>query len=47
MPCARVTACTGLNPRPSVLVAHFFMVALYGVGRLMYPRPSVKGVWLG
>ena len=24
---------SGLNPRPSVLVMHFFMVALFGVGR--------------
>jgi squalene monooxygenase len=39
-----VSLLSGLNPRPSVLVAHFFMVALYGVGRLLFPRPSVKGV---
>lgn len=39
-----VSLLSGLNPRPSVLVAHFFMVALYGVGRLLLPRPSVKGV---
>jgi squalene monooxygenase len=37
----------GINPRPSVLVAHFFMVALYGVGRLLLPRPTLKGLWLG
>jgi squalene monooxygenase len=36
----------GLNPRPSVLVMHFFMVALYGVGRLLLPRPSLKKLWL-
>ena len=42
-----VSLLSGLNPRPSVLVAHFFMVALYGVGRLLYPRPSVKKVWMG
>ncbi len=28
-----VSLLSGLNPRPSVLVTHFFMVALYGVGR--------------
>lgn len=28
-----VSLLSGLNPRPSVLVAHFFMVALFGVGR--------------
>lgn len=42
-----VSLLSGLNPRPSVLVMHFFMVALYGVGRLLLPRPSVKGVWMG
>jgi squalene monooxygenase len=42
-----VSLLSGLNPRPSVLVAHFFMVALYGVGRLIYPRPTVKNVWMG
>lgn len=40
-----VSLLSGLNPKPSVLVAHFFMVALYGVGRLLIPRPSVRGVW--
>jgi squalene monooxygenase len=39
-----VSLLSGLNPRPSVLVAHFFMVALYGVGRLLFPRPSISGV---
>ena len=28
-----VSLLSGLNPRPSVLVMHFFMVALFGVGR--------------
>jgi squalene monooxygenase len=42
-----VSLLSGLNPRPSLLVAHFFMVALYGVGRLLLPRPSVRGVFLG
>ena len=34
----------GLNPRPFVLVAHFFMVALYGIGRLLKPFPTPKGI---
>lgn len=42
-----ISLLSGLNPRPSVLVAHFFMVALFGVGRLLYPRPSVRNVLLG
>lgn len=42
-----VSLLSGLNPRPSVLVGHFFMVALYGVGRLLLPRPTLKGVWRG
>lgn len=40
-----VSLLSGLNPKPSVLVMHFAMVAFYGVGRLLLPRPSVKGVW--
>lgn len=84
-----VSLLSGLNPRPSVLVMHFFMVraegggrgphpcftraagskqrrsvaclsalarvhacartqvALYGVGRLLLPRPTFRGLWLG
>lgn len=42
-----VSLLSGLNPRPSVLVMHFFMVALYGFGRLLRPRPTLRGVWLG
>ena len=42
-----VSLLSGLNPRPSVLVAHFFMVALYGVGRLLVPRPTLRGLWVG
>lgn len=38
---------SGLNPRPSVLVAHFFMVAVYGIGRLLLPRPTLRGLWTG
>jgi len=37
----------GLNPRPFVLVAHFFMVALYGIGRLLKPFPTPKGILIG
>ena len=42
-----VSLLSGLNPKPSVLVTHFFMVALYGVGRLVLPRPTLKGLWMG
>uniref|UniRef100_A0A0D9VRK1 Squalene monooxygenase n=1 Tax=Leersia perrieri TaxID=77586 RepID=A0A0D9VRK1_9ORYZ len=38
---------SGLNPRPLSLVAHFFAVAIYGVGRLMLPVPSPKRMWIG
>ncbi|KAJ3674060.1 hypothetical protein LUZ60_006052 [Juncus effusus] len=38
---------SGLNPRPLSLVAHFFAVAIYGVGRLVVPFPTVKGMWIG
>lgn len=38
---------SGLNPRPMSLVAHFFAVALYGVGRLLLPFPSPKRFMLG
>ncbi|KAG1670295.1 hypothetical protein FOA52_003645 [Chlamydomonas sp. UWO 241] len=41
-----VSLLSGLNPRPSLLVMHFFMVAMYGVGRLMLPRPTLKGLWM-
>ncbi|OAE34602.1 hypothetical protein AXG93_167s1130 [Marchantia polymorpha subsp. ruderalis] len=37
-----VALLSGLNPRPLSLVTHFFAVALYGVGRLMLPFPSIK-----
>ncbi|ONK74548.1 uncharacterized protein A4U43_C03F7540 [Asparagus officinalis] len=42
-----VSLLSGLNPRPLSLVAHFFAVALYGVGRLLLPFPSFKQLWLG
>merc|ERR1711904_581675 len=37
----------GINPRPFVLVAHFFMVALYGIGRLLRPFPTPKSLLVG
>jgi squalene monooxygenase len=37
---------SGLRPRPSVLVAHFFAVAVFGVGRLLLPRPTCQGLKL-
>ncbi|KAJ9538043.1 hypothetical protein OSB04_030776 [Centaurea solstitialis] len=42
-----VSLLSGLNPRPLVLVFHFFAVAVYGVGRLLIPFPSPKRLWLG
>ena len=37
-----VSLLSGLRPSPSVLVMHFFMVAIYGVGRLLRPRPTLR-----
>ncbi|XP_074338828.1 squalene monooxygenase SE1-like [Apium graveolens] len=42
-----VALLSGLNPRPLSLVFHFFSVAVYGVGRLLLPFPSLKRAWLG
>ncbi|KAM7279902.1 hypothetical protein ACFE04_007036 [Oxalis oulophora] len=42
-----VSLLSGLNPRPSILVLHFFSVAIYGVGRLLLPFPSPKRLWIG
>ena len=28
-----ISLLSGMNPRPSILVMHFFMVAIFGVGR--------------
>lgn len=42
-----VALLSGLNPRPLSLVLHFFAVAIYAVGRLMLPFPSIKSFWLG
>ncbi|KAG2487299.1 hypothetical protein HYH03_014139 [Edaphochlamys debaryana] len=41
-----ISLLSGLNPKPNVLVKHFFSVALFGVGRLLFPRPSVRGLWM-
>ncbi|KAF2320754.1 hypothetical protein GH714_030523 [Hevea brasiliensis] len=38
---------SGLNPSPLNLVLHFFAVALYVVGRLVVPFPSVPRIWIG
>ncbi|KAL8142829.1 hypothetical protein V2J09_015861 [Rumex salicifolius] len=38
---------SGLNPRPLSLILHFFAVAIYGVGRLLFPFPSPKRILLG
>lgn len=47
--CARgpVSLLSGLNPRPGVLVLHFFSVALFGVGRLLLPVPTPRACLLG
>lgn len=42
-----VSLLSGLNPRPLSLVAHFFAVAIFGVGRLLLPFPSPKRLWIG
>ncbi|KAK8949756.1 hypothetical protein KSP40_PGU021651 [Platanthera guangdongensis] len=42
-----VALLSSLNPRPLSLVAHFFGVAIFGVGRLMFPFPSPKRMWIG
>lgn len=41
-----ISLLSGLKPRPSVLVMHFFAVACFGVGRLMLPRPTTRGLRL-
>ena len=35
-----ISLLAGLNPSPFVLVMHFFMVALYGVARVLLPLPT-------
>jgi squalene monooxygenase len=39
-----VSLLSGLNPSPSLLVMHFFSVALFGVQRLLRPRPTFRCV---
>lgn len=39
-----ISLLAGLNPRPTVLVRHFFQVALFGVGRSLQP-PSLEKIW--
>eukprot|EP00879_Flechtneria_rotunda_P015936 GHRR01016666.1.p1 GENE.GHRR01016666.1~~GHRR01016666.1.p1 ORF type:complete len:209 (+),score=57.30 GHRR01016666.1:623-1249(+) len=41
-----VSLLSGLNPSPSLLVMHFFSVALFGIGRLLQPRPTFRGVYM-
>ncbi|XP_071701238.1 squalene monooxygenase SE1-like [Rutidosis leptorrhynchoides] len=38
---------SGLNPKPTSLVLHFFSVAIFGVGRLLLPFPSPQRTLLG
>ncbi|KAK7321618.1 hypothetical protein VNO77_32437 [Canavalia gladiata] len=42
-----VSLLSGLNPRPLSLVLHFFAVAIFGVGRLLFPFPSPQRLWIG
>ncbi|KAI9076761.1 hypothetical protein K1719_041276 [Acacia pycnantha] len=42
-----VALLSGLNPKPLSLVLHFFAVAIFGVGRLLFPFPSPKRIWMG
>ncbi|XP_065874196.1 squalene epoxidase 3-like [Euphorbia lathyris] len=42
-----VSLLSGLNPSPLSLVVHFFGVAIFGVGRLLIPFPTPKGMWIG
>lgn len=42
-----VALLSGLNPKPFSLVLHFFAVAIFGVGRLLFPFPSPKRIWMG
>lgn len=41
-----VSLLSGLNPSPSLLVMHFFSVALFGVQRLLHPRPTFRGLYM-
>ncbi|CAM6089300.1 unnamed protein product [Calypogeia fissa] len=39
-----VALLSGLNPQRLSLLTHFFAVVLFGVGRLMLPFPSLRGM---
>ncbi|KAH8960376.1 hypothetical protein BDL97_06G128700 [Sphagnum fallax] len=41
-----VALLSGLDPKPLNLVVHFFSVAIYGVGRLILPFPSLSRIWI-
>jgi squalene monooxygenase len=41
-----VALLSGLDPKPLNLVVHFFAVAIYGVGRLILPFPSLSKIWI-
>lgn len=36
---------SGVNPRPATLARHFFSVALFAVAGLLFPRPTLRGLW--
>ena len=40
-----VSLLSGLNPSPNALVTYFFMIALFGMGRLPWRR-GFYGLWL-
>eukprot|EP00475_Leptophrys_vorax_P037078 TRINITY_DN6344_c0_g1_i1.p1 TRINITY_DN6344_c0_g1~~TRINITY_DN6344_c0_g1_i1.p1 ORF type:complete len:559 (+),score=0.28 TRINITY_DN6344_c0_g1_i1:95-1678(+) len=42
-----VALLSGLNPQPLSLVAHFFAVAFFALGRMLLPVPKPGNVWLG
>ncbi|KAG6520249.1 squalene monooxygenase SE1-like [Zingiber officinale] len=42
-----ISLLAGLNPRPVSLMAHFLAVVIYGVGRLIFPFPSLENMWIG
>ncbi|KAG2550103.1 hypothetical protein PVAP13_9KG239813 [Panicum virgatum] len=37
---------SGLDHRPASLLAHFLAVSVYGVGRLLFPLPTAKRIWM-
>lgn len=37
---------SGLRPRPLLLIAHFFSVAVFGMKQLLWPRPTLRGLLL-